>query len=222
VWAADAELGVTNNLGLGSCMAGNLTVYPMYRFAAVVAVPGAVTLLFPAAGDTARADSALFCWNRAQPSVTRYWFELATDSSMSAAVIDSNQTDTTRLTRALADFTTYWWRVRAQNSAGWGEFSPKSSFVVHLRATTALPACFGAGLATSIGGSSLVRYSIPHACNASMVLYTLLGRKVVSLVNGMQSAGSYTVPLNARVMAHGLYVLLFRAGEYAVKRQVMW
>jgi YVTN family beta-propeller protein len=31
VWSAEAEVATTNNLGAGSCMTGNITVYPIYR-----------------------------------------------------------------------------------------------------------------------------------------------------------------------------------------------
>jgi hypothetical protein len=60
--------------------------------------------------------------------VSRYWFEIATDSLFAFAVVDSSVADTTHEVTSLAVGTRYWWRVKAYNGAGWGPFSQTWSF----------------------------------------------------------------------------------------------
>jgi hypothetical protein len=56
-------------------------------------------------------------------SVSNYWFELTSDTNTLAGLIsDSTQIDTSRLVAGFSYLTTYYWRVKAKNEAGWGQF----------------------------------------------------------------------------------------------------
>ncbi len=53
-------------------------------------------------------------------SVSKYWFELATDSLFTNVIVrDSSLTDTTRSVSGLSLITNYFWRVKAMNQIGW-------------------------------------------------------------------------------------------------------
>ncbi len=56
-------------------------------------------------------------------TVGSYWFELTKDVNGSSLIIDSTLTDTTKSVIGLENLTDYWWRVRAKNEVGWGEFT---------------------------------------------------------------------------------------------------
>jgi hypothetical protein len=94
------------------------------------ALPDAPNLLSPENNAVIIADSVDFIWHQSQPDADTYWFELATDSLFSAAFVDSSLTDTTTTVTELQHSQTYWWRVRAHNAAGWGEFSEAWRFSV--------------------------------------------------------------------------------------------
>jgi hypothetical protein len=69
-------------------------------------------------------------WGSAQPNVTQYRFELASDSLFGSVIVDSTLSDTTLIVRGLVNSNSYWWRVRAENVAGPGAFSTAWKFQV--------------------------------------------------------------------------------------------
>ena len=83
-------------------------------------IPNQVTLLSPEDRAIISSDTVLFVWQQSQPAVTRYRFELATDSMFTDPIVDSTVTDTTKTVRQLINSQTYWWKVRAKNVMGWG------------------------------------------------------------------------------------------------------
>ncbi len=64
-----------------------------------------------------------------------------------------------------------------------------------------------------------IRYDLPEASHVSLVVYDVLGREVVELVNGMQDAGFKSVEWNAAGVASGVYLARFTAmdGNGSVK-----
>jgi len=59
------------------------------------------------------------------PEVDRYWLEFTSDTSMlQGLTIDSLLTDTVKNISGLTFSTGYYWRVKAHNDMGWGEYSP--------------------------------------------------------------------------------------------------
>ena len=93
-------------------------------------VPNAPTLSFPpdeSYQDTTEID---FSWN-AVSGATDYNFQLAFDASFSSTPI--NLTTGGALTQPLVNFpndgTIYYWRVRAGNGNGWGNFSAPFEFI---------------------------------------------------------------------------------------------
>ncbi|MFA5011866.1 MAG: FG-GAP-like repeat-containing protein [Ignavibacteria bacterium] len=56
--------------------------------------------------------------------ISKYWFEYGTDSTFLTVIArDSSLTDTTKTISGLSIITRYFWRVKAKNESGWGEFS---------------------------------------------------------------------------------------------------
>ena len=68
-------------------------------------------------------------------AVGNYWFELVTDTvSMSNLNSDTTLTDTTKTVSSLVNSTNYYWRVKAKNQIGWGQFSAWWRFTTILAA----------------------------------------------------------------------------------------
>jgi hypothetical protein len=96
------------------------------------ALPGNVSLLSPADEDLLKADSVKFSWMKS-PGVSKYWFELSEKANFSTIVKrDSTLSDTTFPFKNLANGKTYYWRVKAKTTAGWGDFSEANSFTVEI------------------------------------------------------------------------------------------
>jgi Secretion system C-terminal sorting domain len=70
--------------------------------------------------------------------------------------------------------------------------------------------------------STTLVYSIPQESQVSLKIYDVMGREVVELVNGKQTAGSYSIEFEAASLASGTYFYKLTAGEFSsVKKMVL-
>ncbi len=90
--------------------------------------PAQVISLSPADGATNVSIPSLFTWQSVATAIG-YQFDLSTSSSFDTTLMtDSSLIGTSRLVSGLMMNTTYYWRVRARNGAGWGPYSASRSF----------------------------------------------------------------------------------------------
>ncbi len=59
--------------------------------------------------------------------------------------------------------------------------------------------------------TTVIAYQLPVASEVKLEVYDVLGRKVMTLVNGRQDAGSYNLTLNASNLASGVYFYRLQA-----------
>ena len=109
--------------------------------------PALVIAVYPAQNSINIPVELTFKWSKAAEQVTKvrnsrtesskdapdailkYKFELAADSLFSNIVTsDSTLTDSTKTISGLENFTYYYWRIKAKNETGWGEFNEVSRF----------------------------------------------------------------------------------------------
>lgn len=64
-----------------------------------------------------------------------------------------------------------------------------------------------------------IKYELPKNCSTRIVLYDNLGRVVKVLVNGIQSAGSYEISINAMELSSGVYYYRIQADEYSATKK---
>jgi len=107
----------------------------------------APTLYQPANNSTNQATSVICVWSKAvdqtfgkirrgpsllnSQTVSNYWFELYTDTTIAPVIRDSSlspATDTSRSVTGLLNNQNYWWRVKSKNDVGWGPFSSYFKF----------------------------------------------------------------------------------------------
>ncbi|MCX6136581.1 MAG: aryl-sulfate sulfotransferase [Ignavibacteriales bacterium] len=60
--------------------------------------------------------------------------------------------------------------------------------------------------------STVLSYDVPAVSHVTLKVYNLLGEEVVTLVNEMKDAGSYSAAFNARSLPSGLYIAKLTAG----------
>ncbi|MBN1131264.1 MAG: hypothetical protein JXA71_19905 [Chitinispirillaceae bacterium] len=104
---------------------------PVFRrlLSDVANLPAAPTLSSPANGATNVAYSPTMVWNSVAVA-TGYRLQVSTSSSFGSTVVnDSTLTGTSRAIGPLVGATTYYWRVKAKNSYGWGAWSSVWSFM---------------------------------------------------------------------------------------------
>ena len=74
--------------------------------------------------------------------------------------------------------------------------------------------------------STQIRYALPEESMVTITIYDLMGRKVRTLVNDVQSAGYRTVMWNAtndmgRAVSAGMYIYTIQAGDFVMNRKMV-
>lgn len=189
----------------------------VWRFTTIPRLPDQVVLVAPPNAAIITSDSVQFLWRASQPGVQFYWFEIANDSTFEGSKIDSTLTDTIRVTRGLLNHSSFWWKVRSKNAAGWGEFSDVRRFNV---ITT------GSGVAYSVpeefelaqnypnpfNPGTTIKYGLPRSTDVSLFVFNTLGQVVEEIVNDYQQAGYYEIIFRNTHLASGIYYYQLRAG----------
>jgi arylsulfatase B len=69
--------------------------------------------------------------------------------------------------------------------------------------------------------ATVIRYHLPGPTAVRLVVYDLLGREVLRLVEGTQPAGEHAVTFEARNLPSGMYLYQLQAGGVVVTRQML-
>jgi len=190
-------------------------------------LPSPPTLVFP--GSSIDTTAVEFVWTMSNPFVTEYWFEIATDNQFTNSFIDTTITDTTYLYSNLNYGENYWWRVKAYNVMGWGEFSDVSSIVVvSAEGNENLPTEYSLeqNYPNPFNPSTKLRYSIPQTSNVIIKVFDILGNEIETLVNEEKSIGTYEVEFSVGQnsilsLSSGIYFYQLRAGSFVETKKML-
>lgn len=69
--------------------------------------------------------------------------------------------------------------------------------------------------------TTVINYQLPVNSDVRLDVYNMVGRKVATLVNSQQSAGSHQVTFDATGLASGMYVYRLQAGEFVQTRKLI-
>jgi|GEM_PF-4768098 len=191
----------------------------------VGSLPAAPELIEPANEAIDLTTAVTFTWVEVQ-GATSFHLQLSTDSNFTLSVVnDSTLADSTLEVQSLTEGTQYYWRVRAENSFGWGSYSATRTFKVikatRVEESTNIPITFvlRQNYPNPFNPSTSISYELPRAENVRIIVYDLAGRQVRELVNEHQDRGFYTVLWDGRnernlLVASGLYIYQIQAGEF--------
>lgn len=94
-------------------------------------LPGQVSLEYPGLSEILSKKAITFTWFKSPGNVSAYWFELADNENFDNPIVsDQTLTDTTISVPNLNNGTTYYWHVKAQTGAGWGDYSFANDFSI--------------------------------------------------------------------------------------------
>lgn len=190
-------------------------------------LPSAPVLISPANSAVIDSASVLFIWQESQPQVSKYWLELDTTDQFSNPFVNSDVTDTTYLYSGLLPGKNYWWRVKAQNPAGWGDFSEVRTFstlFVDIKDDESqIPTNFSLeqNYPNPFNPATTIAYSIPKESQVSLKIYDVMGREVAQLISDRQPAGNYNIEFNASALASGTYFYKLTAGDFASVKKML-
>jgi hypothetical protein len=69
--------------------------------------------------------------------------------------------------------------------------------------------------------TTTITYAIPEQAAVRIILYDALGREVRTLVNEEKTPGNYTISMDARTLATGIYYYQIRAGEFSETKKMV-
>jgi len=69
--------------------------------------------------------------------------------------------------------------------------------------------------------STTISYSLPVSSKTTIKVYTLLGEEIVTLVNGMQGAGSHSISWNPASLPSGIYLYKLEAGQQVITKRMV-
>jgi len=69
--------------------------------------------------------------------------------------------------------------------------------------------------------STQISYGIPNSEFITLKIYDVLGKEVATLVDGAQSAGSYTVSFDASKLSSGIYFYTLKAGNFIETKKMI-
>ncbi len=69
--------------------------------------------------------------------------------------------------------------------------------------------------------STNIEYTLDKSSNPSIVIYDILGKQVVKLVDGFKHAGSYKITWLAQNVPSGVYLCMIRAGNFLETKKII-
>ncbi|MGA7160844.1 MAG: FG-GAP-like repeat-containing protein [Bacteroidota bacterium] len=203
-------------------------------FTTATEVPGSPSLISPKSATLVNRI-AMYVWNSVTNS-TSYHIQVSAAADFSAIVYDKYLVDTSVVASDTLGITTrYYWRVSAVNAGGEGGFSGSSTFTtssilgVALATDGGIPTVYALNqnYPNPFNPSTTISYDIPKLAFVNVDIYDVLGRRVVSLVNEIQSPNHYKTIWNASNVSSGMYFLRIRAksqdgsGEFSAVKKLM-
>ncbi len=202
-----------------------------WKLTTIPHLPDPVTLIQLADGVMVPPDSARFIWTQSQPGVNRYWFEIAFDSLFSLTSIDSSVVESTMVVHSFIKGATYFWRVRAGNTEGWGPFSQTRHFHVGpvvVVAERGLPSSFALdqNYPNPFNPSTWIHFALPKQSHVRLEVYNILGELVATIVDEGMEAGFHRVEFGARdnhgrPLAAGMYIYRLVTPEFTLARKMI-
>jgi peptidoglycan/xylan/chitin deacetylase (PgdA/CDA1 family) len=195
-----------------------------------IAPPGGVLLLSPADGEELKSSTASFLWD-VLLTASNYHFQLSKVPDFSTTVVDDSILAKTTLEATnLENAQVYYWRVRAKNFSGYGDWSNVWSFTTDYDSTTALPDgvllsdkfFLGQSYPNPFNSFVTINFTIPSTVDIKLKIYDATGKEIAKLINRKMVAGSYSIQWDGNGFASGQYFYRIQAENFIqTKRMIL-
>lgn len=190
-------------------------------------LPKRPVLLDPPMAAVIDTNSVVCRWDPACPGVIKYWYEIADNPDFNNSRIDTTSaslmTSMSAMDTGLSVNTTYYWRVKALNDAGWSAFSNTWTFTVQASGV-AWTELNGYRLLASYPNPtsthSTISFLLPRAGQVSLTLYDAVGRPLTTVTQGVFGPGSYSFPVETGNLPTGVYIYRLTARGVTLERSM--
>jgi hypothetical protein len=207
----NTQTNTWSSLGTGSSNGVNDRVYALAVVGNEVVVGGD----FTSAGGVSANRVARF------NTQTNTWSSLGTGSSngVSGGIVPGvNALAVVGNEVVVGGFFTSAGGVSANNVARWNS---GTSRVEQLSPTAPKTFLLEQNYPNPFNPSTTIRYQLPVASEVKLEVYDVLGKKIATLVNERQSAGSYQVVWNASGLSSGAYFYRLQAGTFTQTKKMI-
>jgi len=187
--------------------------------------PQAPTLVSPGNDSTVLAPP-LLVWNSLLGALS-YSVSVSTTPYFTTRIVNqSNITDTSYQLSALPD-TMYYWRVSMTDATGISGWSETRTFnnvpVVSVSDDEGTPQAFGLSqnFPNPFNPSTVIRYNLPAKAFVSLEVFSVLGERVLVLVNEEKEAGQHNVHFDGRGLSSGMYMYRMIADQFVETRKLV-
>ncbi len=169
-----------------------------------------------------------FIWN-AVGNADYYQLQTAKNSTFlpGAIVVDSSGiADTTFTSPKLDDNRFYYWRVRATNWIGSGEWSEVFKFKTVLLSNVLIPQQpmifrLYANHPNPFNAVTIIEFDLPQPMPVEVKVFDPLGREILTLFDGFARQGNHHLLLDGAKLASGIYFYRIKAGEWTATRKML-
>ena len=207
---------------------GTSAFSPPFSFSTVVALPAVPTLSVPADSAVNLPLNTTLIWNESTGAAA-YHLQVSTSSSFANNTVDDTTiTATSKAIGPLSTMQTYFWRVRARNTLGFGPYSIVRNFktgrmtsVELLRSRIPTEYGLSQNYPNPFNPSTTIHYDLPRSSHVTLSVFNTLGQQLAILVNADIDAGYHEIQFNANNLASGVNFYRIQAGDFVATKKLL-
>lgn len=112
---------------------------------------------------------------------------------------------------------TYFYRLKQVDFNGEFEYSPSIEVIVSAPLSFELVQNYP----NPFNPNTTIEFTIPQASNVRLVVYSLLGEEVITLINGFKDADTYKINFDAKELNSGIYFYTISTGEFTQSKKMI-
>lgn len=209
-------------------IAGESNWSSTWNFKTIASSLSTVRLLVPENESEEVEVNPEFIWEK-QDAANSYQLQLSTNQNFTELIVDSTSITDTTFTHEnnLEELTQYWWRIRAENDAGSGDWSTAWNLTTltttDIDGNAGIPAevALHQNFPNPFNPTTNISYQMPEAGSVSLVIYDMLGREITTLVNERVTAGNHEITFDAGGLSSGMYIYRLETGNEVFTRKLM-
>jgi len=192
----------------------------------ILGIPSTTVLISPSNDAVVTTQSALFQWDASSPEVTQYWFEIDIDPQFSSPFINSTITGTNYQYDQIEGGKIYYWRVKAKNQRGWGDFGNPNSFnsgSVSINEPGKLPTgvMLSQNYPNPFYSNTTISWQNAINCHVLIQIIDLTGKEIRRLVDKNMLPGEYQVAFDATGLPSGVYYCRLNAANTIISKRLI-